>query len=418
MKKFLFALNAAALVLSNSSGGSAELGKTLPAWHEGELDIHFISTGRGECTYQILPDGTTFLVDASGSLLKFGEEKYEPLPSKPSDDISSGKVIVDYINHFAPAVSGGHIDYFLLTHHHGDHMGYLSPDLPMHESGLFRLSSLPEIGSSLVMDTILDRDSTDFSYPTPASQNNGTMRNYKAFLDWTQEANGSKVEKWQAGSRSQVVPVHDSSYGVTVQSYSGSGRFWTGEGEESFLAMPTTEEYAGLPADAVPSENNLSCSYILTYGDFDFFLGGDMQYNMRQKYPYMDADAPVSKVVHKVEVMKANHHGETETHDPALLAVLRPDVWLVGAWRDRHPQASCVDRVLAANPDCDIFCTGIADINLEALGEERLSKIASRYGHIVVRVAPGGHSFMVYTLEDSDQNYTVKSIHGPYSCTE
>ena len=35
----------------------AEVGKTLPAWSEGSLDIHFINSGRGECTFYILPDG-------------------------------------------------------------------------------------------------------------------------------------------------------------------------------------------------------------------------------------------------------------------------------------------------------------------------------------------------------------------------
>ena len=43
---------------------TAEIGKALPLWSEGCLDIHFINTGRGECCFYILPDGTTLLVDA------------------------------------------------------------------------------------------------------------------------------------------------------------------------------------------------------------------------------------------------------------------------------------------------------------------------------------------------------------------
>ena len=41
-----------------------KIGKVLPAWKEGYLDIHAINTGQGECTFFILPDGTTMLVDA------------------------------------------------------------------------------------------------------------------------------------------------------------------------------------------------------------------------------------------------------------------------------------------------------------------------------------------------------------------
>ena len=35
----------------------AVVGEALPDWAEGCLDIHAISTGRGECTFFILPDG-------------------------------------------------------------------------------------------------------------------------------------------------------------------------------------------------------------------------------------------------------------------------------------------------------------------------------------------------------------------------
>lgn len=36
-------------------------------------------------------------------------------------------------------------------------------------------------------------------------------------------------------------------------------------------------------------------------------------------------------------------------------------------------------------------------------------------GHIVVRVVPGGNEYYVYLLDDTDFNFKVKSIHGPYS---
>ena len=40
-------------------------GGPLPAWQEGELDIHHINTGRGEASFFIFPDGTNQLVDTS-----------------------------------------------------------------------------------------------------------------------------------------------------------------------------------------------------------------------------------------------------------------------------------------------------------------------------------------------------------------
>ena len=56
----------------NPSGTLPTVGKTLPLWSEGNLDIHFINTARGECCFYILPDGTTLLVDA-GEIASFGQ---------------------------------------------------------------------------------------------------------------------------------------------------------------------------------------------------------------------------------------------------------------------------------------------------------------------------------------------------------
>jgi hypothetical protein len=39
----------------------------------------------------------------------------------------------------------------------------------------------------------------------------------------------------------------------------------------------------------------------------------------------------------------------------------------------------------------------------------------SRQGHIVIRVAPGGNSYMIYILDDSEENFKVTGVHGPYS---
>ncbi|MBO4742714.1 MAG: hypothetical protein J5533_03670 [Bacteroidales bacterium] len=35
--------------------------------------------------------------------------------------------------------------------------------------------------------------------------------------------------------------------------------------------------------------------------------------------------------------------------------------------------------------------------------------------HVVVRVLPGGGSYYVYVLDDTDQEYRVKAIFGPYT---
>lgn len=67
MKKariFILLLLPAVVLTAGCGGGKARVGKPLPAWSEGCLDIHAVNTARGECTFLILPDGTTLTVDA------------------------------------------------------------------------------------------------------------------------------------------------------------------------------------------------------------------------------------------------------------------------------------------------------------------------------------------------------------------
>jgi hypothetical protein len=60
-----------------------------------------------------------------------------------------------------------------------------------------------------------------------------------------------------------------------------------------------------------------------------------------------------------------------------------------------------------------IFASNMTDANKERL-KTVISEFKSMQGHMVVRVQPGGDSYSVYTLDDSDQLYNVKKIFGPY----
>jgi hypothetical protein len=63
----------------------------------------------------------------------------------------------------------------------------------------------------------------------------------------------------------------------------------------------------------------------------------------------------------------------------------------------------------------DLFCTSVGEPLLEQYAAEYKYCDATS-GHIVIRVAPGGDSYMVYTLDDTDSKYRVKNIAGPFKC--
>ena len=52
-------------------------------WQEGFLDIHQISTGRGNVAWMIMPDGTTMLVDMGDlGADNYQQEIMNPMPSR------------------------------------------------------------------------------------------------------------------------------------------------------------------------------------------------------------------------------------------------------------------------------------------------------------------------------------------------
>ena len=133
---FVFPWVAAFLLLScgksdpsTENGGSgskkgpleAVIGEVLPDWEDGYLDIHAISTGRGECTFFILPDGTTMTVDA-GEVVTATTSPVS-VTQRPSADQRAYFTQSRYMKHFMEATGHSALDYMLMTHFHIDHFG-------------------------------------------------------------------------------------------------------------------------------------------------------------------------------------------------------------------------------------------------------------------------------------------------------
>lgn len=395
------------------------VGQPLPAWTEGCLDIHHINTGRGESAFYILPDGTTMLIDAAGSLLKTSDKP--PTPAKPNDQITSGAVIIDYVKAYMPEVCKGTLDYMLLSHFHGDHMGSWSTSVPKHAGG-FYVNGYTEVGAEIPVAKFLDRG-TRTNRKASDMIDSGGQGNYDKFIAWAKKTNASMDERFIAGRNDQIVLKHNAGNykNFTVQNVAANGDVWNGVGTTATSLMPAADELLLFgqankePLEALPYENTLSCVMTISYGSFDYFCGGDIQYNGRSSYGYKDIEAPISKVVKQVEVMKASHHGTANTNGTEILGALKPDAIIIPVWRNVQPNPDTIKRMYKANSNCNIFTTNLTDDN-KALLSNYLSKFKGTQGHVVVRVHPGGTKYYIYVLGDDDLNRTVKKIYGPYNC--
>jgi len=452
MKKNLYTAVLAALVFSGCGGKEpvtpsptpktvdpavqVTVGEVLPAWQEGYLDIHSINSGRGECFYYILPDGTTMLVDCAGApAMELAAS--EGVPSKPDVNTQSGTVIVNYIKHFAPEIAGGKIDYFMASHYHGDHIGAWRDNYEYYgwklvngtspDNGGYLLNGLGAVGTEIPIVKVFDRgtwgDRPDAGYLDSVVDKTDDLAKrryqiYTNFLDWSAKKNGTVRETIVPGSMDQIVLLHHPEDYTTfsVRSVAGGGNIWTGSGSEiNTTYVPSTETI--LKNKYRVNENIYSCCFHLKYGMFDYFAGGDIQYSGKSTYPWMDIELPISSTLKKVEVMKASHHGTANANSQDLLNVTRPEHVLVGVWNSVQPNPDTIKRFLKANSGTEFFLTNLTDANRTTLTDSGIdmSVFNATGGHIVVRVAPKGMKYRIYVLDDTDQQYKVKAIFGPYT---
>ena len=418
------------------------VGQVLPAWQEGYLDIHSINGGRGEAFYYIFPDGTTMLVDAAGAppaeTYDYGNDA-QGVPSKPSASVNSGAVIVQYIQHFAPAVSEGRLDYFMTSHYHGDHIGAWRSDYNSFgwvaydkngervstvnlNNGGFLLNGLAEVGLSIPIDKIIDRG--DWSdRPSADYFTDGGVKRYQLyenFIDYSARKNGTVREKAQIGHEDQIVLKHEpdkyNTFGLRI--VASGGDIWTGSGTNvnTTYVPPKAECISNHTAFSI-NENIFSNVFLLRYGNFDFFSGGDIQYSGKSSYSWKDIELPISQVVKKVEGMKASHHSTANTNGADLLGKLKPDFYIAGVWRDVQPNPATLQRVYDSNASVRIFSTNLADSNVETLKAAGIdpARFSSTGGHVVVRVLPGGLKYYIFVLNDDNLDYKVKAKFGPFS---
>ena len=425
MRRILLIVSLAAAVSSCGTARGPIVGQQFDKWTKGFLEIHSVNTGRGESFFYILPDGTTLLIDASGANPLDDELENHGntlTPAKPSADLSPGRVVADYVRHFLPAEAGGALDYAMISHYHGDHMGVVVEGLPKHQEGGFALAGISEVGSIIPIRCCIDRGDV-MDPPSKSSLAPGMKRrygNYLSFLEWSSRENGTVRVKATPGALDEIALRHSPNSDFHIRTIAAGGSVWNGSvdspGSVSLLPSKDSLLAFGDGPDAV-SENVMSIALHLRYGEFDWFTGGDCQYRGRSTHKYNDIEMPISKVMGPVEGMKADHHATNATNCTELLSVLQPDFVIAGTWKDIHPNPATVKCFLKANPSINFITTNLTDGGREMLMKDGIdpSKFLATQGHVVVRIAPGGRSYMIYILDDSDEKYRVKSIFGPYS---
>lgn len=378
------------------------IGQTLGPWTPGTLEIHQISTGRGNAAFSIFPNGATLLVDAGDA----GPSPYaDPMPDGTR---TPAEWIVRYVRRMM-AGRTANIDYAVVTHYHPDHLGRITGSEPQAPGGAYLQSGITHVGTVLTIGTLIDRGR---AYLQPAASDR-MYANYKAFA--AAIAPKTRVETARPGRTDQIADrAGPSKTTFSVRVVSVNDRVWTGAGETTTTRFPALETLA---TEDLPTENMCSVTLRIALGAFDYFTGGDMPgYPVPGAPAWHDLETAVAKAMGPTDVHVVNHHGSIEEENPFFLATLRSRVMIVPAHAATHPSPDVLKRMLSKRvyPDPrDIFIVQYREPTKAATGP-RAAQVASDHGHVVIRVDPDGSRYQVIVLDDANESYLVRSVHGPY----
>ncbi len=395
----------------------------LPPWQEGFLDIHHISTGRGNAAYIIMPDGTTMLIDA-GDISDTHPRTLSPRNAtrKPHASRSTGYWVADYIRQFAPSERPQVLDYALITHYHDDHFGEWDSTRPLAANGEYHLTGIMEVGDLIPIKTLIDRgfdfpiDLKSLDFQERALQDEyhivQTLQAYWKFIDYHKQYHHLKNEMLQVGSKKQIQLQHKPSIfkDFEVRNLAVNGRIWTGFKDNDFYELYKEGQY--------PGENPLSTCIKITYGKFDYFTGGDISgVNGWGEADFNSVEAHLAPVVGAVDVATLNHHGNRDALSAYFVRTLRPRVWVQQLWSSDHPGEEVLRRITSDRiypGKRDLFTTDMLEANELVIGERIANTYKSRHGHVVVRVYEQGAMYKVFILNDQSEKREVMMEFGPY----
>lgn len=406
-RRFVAHSAAAALMGRGLLPAQAATAPALELWKPGFLEIHHIATNRGNSAFLILPDGTTMMVDA-GAL--YGDTPYLS-EVRPSAARRPGEWIGRYVQRRLRGAGLEHIDVFLLTHLHADHVGGMPPQ-GVATTQSYVLTGVADVDSIVPIRRFVDRAWPDFRYPVPATAD--FQMNYRAFLAAKQKA-GIPIERFRVGVKNQFALRDAHAFpSFEIRNLAANGVVWTGEAEgttDRFPALSTLKQ-----AD-FPSENCCSAAIRLRYGRFGYYTGGDLPCDTNYgRDPWRDIETPVAQRCGPVSVAVANHHGYFNADGAEYVRALQPQVFVIQSWDSAHPTvntlATMFSKAIYAGPR-DIFATLVKEEN--HIANKKTDDLKSRHGHVVVRVDPGGSTFRVHVLSNEDEEDRLVASFGPYT---
>lgn len=224
-------------------------------------------------------------------------------PRRPNATTSTADGIAGYVRQFCGRTPAS-LDYAIATHFHTDHM-----------------AALATVAAKVPVKKLVDRG------PDPAPP---TYEDHSAYFNWRRSISAETI---RVGAANQI--AHRAK-DLEVRNVTGNGLVWTGSADRAGSRIPANWRH--FPPATQPTENHFSLAFLIHYGTFDYFTGGDLPGVRLDGVPeWHDMETPVARAVGPVDVTVLNHHGWLDTTNDMFLDTLQPRVVVIPAWHATHP---------------------------------------------------------------------------------
>ncbi|MEG1528582.1 MAG: MBL fold metallo-hydrolase [Clostridia bacterium] len=275
----------------------------------GELNIHFIDVGQGDCIFIQFPDGKTMLIDG-------GERRTA---------VATG--IPQYLFALYPSQDTITIDYCMLTHCDSDHCGSLD-DVIANPKINVKSVYQPRVYSKCSNDPLRSlMQQNPNAYKHVPEINTGV---YESFVEAVYQEKLSGV--------------------LTEINYNFEGQIISGSDYSIHTYNPSEEMYGDL--STAYEKNDISPLMVLTYGNYDILLTGDCDKNAEQNFvdnlngELTFADGFVWDG--DCEVLKVGHHGGRDSTNQFFIDTVKPEYAVISVAEKNkhgHPTQDALSRI-------------------------------------------------------------------------
>ncbi len=311
---------AAFFTQSNENKGENPGGGSALQRGEGDLQIHFVDVGQGDCILILFPDGKDMLIDCG---------------------TTKGGDLDTTLSYISAYVTDGQIDYLMITHGDSDHVEYVDEIIETYDiDNIFmpNVKSLPSgtASSNKYQEQIatLDKDKVAlFKDPDTLSSNVYaeffiaalTEPDCNIYLNVDPDESTNSIVITDDGLETPENPDTDATYRLTFY-------------------CPTREYYDTTNLGSAEKKNAISPIGVLEYNDFRIVLTGDSNEINEPVFVdrvggYVDCD-----------VLKVGHHGSATSSTAEFLNCIDCEYAVISCGEGnthKHPRQATLDRLVA-----------------------------------------------------------------------